>query len=109
MSTQAAGTDELTEYRARLRTWLDEHGSGAPERETLAPQDDEAVERLRRWQHELADAGYVGVTWPEEHGGPGGTPAQAVAVEQELEARNLAGPFDFVGIGMVGPTIMTHG
>jgi alkylation response protein AidB-like acyl-CoA dehydrogenase len=32
-----------------------------------------------------------------------------VVVEQELEARGISGPFDFIGIEMVGPTILAHG
>jgi alkylation response protein AidB-like acyl-CoA dehydrogenase len=102
-------TAEQHAYRERLRAWLDEHAVGAPARHVLEPQDDAAVARLRAWQGVLADAGYVGVTWPEEAGGPGGTPAEAVIVDQELEARGVSGPFDFIGIGMVGPTIMAHG
>jgi alkylation response protein AidB-like acyl-CoA dehydrogenase len=75
----------------------------------LEPLDDDAVARRRAWQHELADAGYIGVTWPAEFGGAGGLPAQRVIVEHELEARGLAGPFDFVGLDMIGPTLMACG
>jgi alkylation response protein AidB-like acyl-CoA dehydrogenase len=99
----------LADYRAHLQAWLDEHGAGAPVRTVLAPKDDAEVAQWRAWQATLADAGYVGITWPEEHGGAGGTPAQRVVVEQELEARGLAGPFDFIGIEMVGPTLLVHG
>ncbi|WP_372788264.1 acyl-CoA dehydrogenase family protein [Paraconexibacter sp.] len=107
MSPDVSASDEA--YRQRFRAWLDAHGAAAPPRHVLEPQDDAAVARLRAWQGTLADAGYVGVTWPQEMGGRGGTPAQAVIVDQELEARGIAGPFDFIGIGMVGPTIMAHG
>lgn len=107
MSTDVAGS--LDAYRERLRAWLAERAEDAPRRHVLEPQDDAAVARLRAWQHELADAGYVGVTWPERFGGPGLEPAHAVVVDQELEAAGVAGPFDFIGIGMVGPTLMAHG
>ena len=96
-------------FHERLTAWLDEHADGAPRRVVLEFQDEEAVAERRAWQQQLADAGYVGIGWPEEYGGPGGTPAQRVVVEQELEARGLAGAFDFVGIEMIGPTILTHG
>ncbi len=96
-------------YREAFRAWLDEHGGDAPARTVLAPKDDAEVAHWRAWQARLADAGYVGITWPEEHGGAAGTPAQRVVVEQELEARSLAGPFDFIGIEMVGPTLLVHG
>ena len=96
-------------YRKRFDAWLDERAERAPARTVLAPQDDESVAHWRAWQGELAAAGYAGVTWPREYGGPGGTPAQQVFVDQALEARGVQGPFDFIGIGMVGPTIMAHG
>jgi alkylation response protein AidB-like acyl-CoA dehydrogenase len=67
------------------------------------------VARWRAWQAELADAGYVGVTWPEEYGGGGGEPAEQVIVDQALEQRGMVGAFDFVGVGMIGPTLMVHG
>jgi alkylation response protein AidB-like acyl-CoA dehydrogenase len=102
-------TADQQDYRRRFRAWLDEHAQDAPPRHVLEPQDDAAVARLRAWQGVLADAGYVGITWPEAAGGPGGTQAEAVIVEQELDARGISGPFDFIGIGMVGPTIMAHG
>jgi alkylation response protein AidB-like acyl-CoA dehydrogenase len=102
-------TADQQAYRETLRAWLDEHGKDAPPRLVLEPQDDEDVARLRAWQGTLSSGGYVGVTWPAKFGGPGGTPAEAVIVDQELDARGLAGPFDFIGIGMVGPTIMAHG
>jgi alkylation response protein AidB-like acyl-CoA dehydrogenase len=96
-------------YRDAFRAWLDEHAAGAPERAVLEPQDPAAVHRRRAWQRQLAEAGYLGITWPAEYGGAGGVPAQRVIVEQELEARGVAGPLDFVGLDMVGPTILACG
>jgi alkylation response protein AidB-like acyl-CoA dehydrogenase len=101
--------EEYDGYRQRLRTWLDEHARQAPRRSVLAPQDEAGVSWWRAWQAELADAGYVGVTWPEAYGGAGGSPAEQVLVDKELEVRGIVGPFDFVGVGMIGPTILAHG
>jgi alkylation response protein AidB-like acyl-CoA dehydrogenase len=103
------GVSDTAEYRQQVRAWLEANGADAPAREVLAPQSVEAVGRWRGWQARLADAGYAGVTWPKEYGGAGGTPAEQVVVDQELERRGLAGPFDFIGVGMVGPTLMAHG
>jgi alkylation response protein AidB-like acyl-CoA dehydrogenase len=105
-----AGDDlERPGYRARLCAWLDEHDCDAPPRRVLEPTGDDEIARWRRWQAELADAGYVGVTWPERYGGCGGSPAEQVIVEQELERRGVVGAFDFVGVGMIGPTLLVHG
>jgi alkylation response protein AidB-like acyl-CoA dehydrogenase len=109
VNVASAPATDSTEYRARLAAWLDEHAADAPKRSVLTPQDDASVSRWRRWQAALADAGYVGVTWPAEHGGAAGTPAEQVLVDQELERRGIVGAFDFVGVGMIGPTLMVHG
>jgi alkylation response protein AidB-like acyl-CoA dehydrogenase len=101
--------EEHAEYREALRGWLAEHGAQAPRRSVLAPQDGAEVARWRAWQAKLADAGYVGVTWPEQYGGAGGVPAQQVIVDRELERHGIVGPFDFIGVGMVGPTLLAHG
>jgi alkylation response protein AidB-like acyl-CoA dehydrogenase len=96
-------------FRDQLCAWLDEHAGAAPPRSVLSPQDDAAVIRWRAWQAKLADAGYVGLTWPEQYGGADGAAAQQVIVERELERRGIVGPFDFVGVGMIGPTLLAHG
>jgi alkylation response protein AidB-like acyl-CoA dehydrogenase len=101
--------DEHHEFTHRLRSWLNAHQRDAPRRSVLAPQDAAGVARWRSWQADLADAGYVGVTWPESYGGAGGLPAHQVIVDQELEARGIVGPFDFVGVGMIGPTLLARG
>jgi alkylation response protein AidB-like acyl-CoA dehydrogenase len=97
------------EYLRKLGMWLDEHEHRAPRRSVLAPQDDAAISRWRKWQGMLADAGYIGVTWPEQYGGAGGTPREQVQIDQELERRGIVGAFDFIGVGMIGPTILAHG
>jgi alkylation response protein AidB-like acyl-CoA dehydrogenase len=100
---------DAVEYRRTLGAWLDENAGDAPRRSVLTPQDDAVVERRRGWQRKLADGGYVGVTWPAKYGGAEGVPAQRVIVEHELDQRGLAGPFDFVGLDMIGPTLMACG
>src|SRR5437764_725876 len=100
MSATSTPASDRSAYSDRLGAWLDEHATDAPRRSLLAPQDDAAVARWRAWQAKLADAGYVGVTWPEEYGGAGGVPAEQVLVDQELERRGIVGAFDFVGVGM---------
>jgi alkylation response protein AidB-like acyl-CoA dehydrogenase len=96
-------------FRAQFSAWLDEHEGAAPVRTVLEPKGDDEVAHWCAWQAMLADAGYAGITWPEAYGGSAGTPAQRVVVEKELEARGLAGPFDFIGLEMVGPTLLAHG
>jgi alkylation response protein AidB-like acyl-CoA dehydrogenase len=94
-------TPELAEYRARVRSWLDEHAGEAP------PVDD--VPARREWQRKLAEAGLAAVTWPAEYGGQGLGPLHHVVVNQEIGRAGVPGIFDVIGVGMLGPTLIAHG
>jgi alkylation response protein AidB-like acyl-CoA dehydrogenase len=96
-------------FADHLASWLDANAAEGPGRTVLEPKDDAAVARWREWQARLADAGLLGVTWPVAYGGAGLEPAARIAVDRELEARGLAGAFDFIGIEMIGPTLLEHG
>ncbi|MEV6304478.1 acyl-CoA dehydrogenase family protein [Actinoplanes sp. NPDC051861] len=66
-------------------------------------------EAARAWQAALHDAGFVGVTWPVEAGGRGGTPMQQAIVDQEMARLGLPPLINLIGIGMCGPTVIMHG
>jgi alkylation response protein AidB-like acyl-CoA dehydrogenase len=100
---------DLPAYIAEFNAWLDANATDAPPPAASEPLDAAGVERRRRWQATLAAAGYLGITWPREYGGAEGTSAQAVAVAQALDTRNLAGPLDFVGVDVIAPTLLVHG
>ncbi|HEX6313086.1 MAG TPA: acyl-CoA dehydrogenase family protein [Acidimicrobiia bacterium] len=107
-------------FRAEARGWLEAHARPRPPDEGAlaryrflgdpSPEADaEHVRRCKEWQRTLYEGGWAGITWPKEHGGRGGTPAQARIFAQE-EARFEAPTGVFaVGIGMVGPTLIAHG
>lgn len=102
-------TEQLEGFSAELRSWLDANEQDAPLPAAIEGLDDEGVERRRQWQAKLAHAGYIGVTWPSDYGGSDGTPAESVAVALELDSRGLAGPLDFIGVDIIGPTLLAHG
>ena len=64
---------------------------------------------VRAWSRALYDAGWVGISWPEEYGGRGLAPRfQAIYLEEE--ARAEAPPhLGVIGLGMAGPTIIARG
>ncbi len=101
-------TPEQAAYRSEVRAWLDANVAHAP-RERGTGDDTEAVAAHRGWQRRLAEAGYVGVTWPAEHGGGGRGPLEQVIVNQEIARQGVPGILDVIGIGMLGPTIIAHG
>ena len=64
----------------------------------------------RAWQRKLAEAGYVGLTWPKEYGGQGRGPARAGDPQPgDQRAAGVPGILDSIGVGMLGPTIIAHG
>jgi alkylation response protein AidB-like acyl-CoA dehydrogenase len=102
---------EEAAYRARVRGLLEEHAAELlhlePGEEAVDSRRQEA--ELRRTQRVLADAGLVGVTWPREYGGQGGTQVQSAIVAQELARARVPGLINHIGIGMCGPTVIAHG
>ena len=104
-------TAEQAAYRERVRTWLEEHRAEAPalRGEDAIEDEDERIAAHRAWQRRLAEAGFVGITWPEEYGGQGLGPLEQVIFNQELNRLGLPGIIDTIGVGMLGPTIIAHG
>jgi alkylation response protein AidB-like acyl-CoA dehydrogenase len=104
-------TPEQAEYRAKVHGWLEQHRDEAPvlRGEGAIKEEQEAVAAHRAWQRKLAEAGFVGVTWPNEYGGQGLGPLEQVIVNQELTKAGLPGILDAIGVGMLGPTLIAHG
>jgi alkylation response protein AidB-like acyl-CoA dehydrogenase len=98
-------------YRAQVRELLERHADEllhlAPGQEDVDARTHEA--ELRRTERVLADAGLVGVAWPKEFGGQGGTLVQQSIVSQELDRAHLPTLINHIGIGMCGPTVIAHG
>ncbi|HEY8705470.1 MAG TPA: acyl-CoA dehydrogenase family protein [Gaiellaceae bacterium] len=101
-------TPEEAAFRAELRTWLDDN---LPEERRGGRGGEQRFgdEFGREWSRKLYEAGYGGLTWPKEYGGAG-APYSFQAIFYEETARAQAPPHvGVIGIGMAGPTIMTHG
>jgi alkylation response protein AidB-like acyl-CoA dehydrogenase len=95
-------------FREELRGWLAQNlppGWGTPE--WREPRDRNRF--LRDWSRRLSEAGFVGLSWPEEYGGRGlPVTFQAVAYE-ELARAEAPEHVGLIGIGMAGPTIIALG
>ena len=56
------------------------------------------------------DAGYAGLTWPEEYGGRGAPYShQAIVLEEFAKRGARRSHMNVIALGMAGPTIMAHG
>jgi len=100
----------LDAFRHDLRSWLEENVPRdlGPERTAGLPED-ERIRRLRAWQRRLAEARWVGITWPREYGGrDAGIPEQLVYVE-EMARAGAPEIIGNLGIGIAGPPILAYG
>jgi hypothetical protein len=99
-------------FRAELRDWLDGHVTDdVRELHHAAGLDpgSGALERLRAWNRELADAGYATISWPAEYGGRGAGVLDQVVWNEELHRAHAPGPINVIGIPNVAPAIMAYG
>jgi alkylation response protein AidB-like acyl-CoA dehydrogenase len=102
-------TPEEQAFRRDLRAWLDERLPTLPPE---PPFEDWAAKRAydTGWQRRLFDAGYAGISWPEEYGGRGATPFEELIFLEETE--RAGAPYvgcNFVGALHAGPTIAAEG
>ncbi|TYC20131.1 acyl-CoA dehydrogenase [Micromonospora sp. MP36] len=100
------------EFRRRVREWLAANltgefaalvGSGGPGREH------ENIELRTRWEHELGAAGWIGLGWPEAHGGRGATIAQQVIFFEEYARVGGPGRLSHMGEYLLAPTLIAFG
>jgi alkylation response protein AidB-like acyl-CoA dehydrogenase len=101
-------TQEEAEFRAELRAWVDENlpaekrgGRGGAQR-----FEDPF---MREWSRTLYEAGYAGLTWPEEYGGAGAPYSFQAILYEELAAAQAPPHVGVIGLSMAGPTIIAHG
>jgi alkylation response protein AidB-like acyl-CoA dehydrogenase len=100
-------TPDEAAWRERVREFIRAHRAELGHRSRERGWKDVAAARAR--QALLYEGGLVGVTWPVEAGGRGGTPMQQAIVDQELSRADVPGPINLIGIGMCGPTVIVHG
>ncbi|MEB2345114.1 MAG: acyl-CoA dehydrogenase family protein [Deltaproteobacteria bacterium] len=81
--------------------WRHPFEDGVDEHELLAGQ--------KAWQRTLFEHGWAAVLWPEEYGGRGAGPIEAIVWNQELARAGLGESIFVVGTAMAGPTIIAHG
>jgi alkylation response protein AidB-like acyl-CoA dehydrogenase len=101
-------TPEEAAFRSELRAWIASNlPEGWRERKPSGGRMDEAV--ARDWSRSLYDAGYAGLTWPQEYGGQGASYThQAILLEESARAETPE-HIGVIGLGMAGPTIIAHG
>jgi alkylation response protein AidB-like acyl-CoA dehydrogenase len=101
------------DFRARARAWLEANAprraSADEEAEAETRGQDAVIAEQRAFQAKLFDAGFAGLTWPEEYGGQGLTSAEQIAWSQESRDYDLPTGVFFIGLSMPGNTILEVG
>ncbi|MBG0830742.1 acyl-CoA dehydrogenase family protein [Planomonospora sp. ID67723] len=97
---------DLEDYRRRARAWLE---ANAPDARAEGTPDESGVAAAKAFMAKLYDAGYSGITWPEEWGGQGLTQAEDRAFAAEAAAFTLPTYVFSIGLGMCGPTLVDLG
>src|SRR2546428_2828968 len=79
-------TDREEAFRKEVRAWLEANLPDDLRGRAFAASraDRDEVRRLRAWQKQMCEAGYVGLDWPKEFGGAGAPIVQIVSLYPEI-------------------------
>jgi 3-oxocholest-4-en-26-oyl-CoA dehydrogenase alpha subunit len=105
-------TAEDRVFLDEFRTYLDglRHEGHYRERELVSPDhqvDDADVARRKKFLQRLGRDGWLGISWPLEYGGRGGSGVQQWLMNEELHFRKL--PAMLLGVSIIGPTLLKIG
>src|SRR3712207_2226594 len=92
------------EFCDELRSWLEENHPGQE-----PPGDIDAFGFRRDWQRKLHEAGYAGLSWPEEYGGRGATLIEQALFNEEMVRARAPMTANVLGLVMGGPVVIAHG
>ena len=100
---------EAEEFRAEIRSWLDENlpDGWGDEGFEMTPEERKAFNEA--WPTKLFEGGWICATWPKEYGGKGLTTMQGVVLAEEFARSKAPLRADFFGDTLVGPTILQWG
>ena len=113
---------EIAEYRADLRSWIDEHappgladkvdwnrsivtGGYSANRRMEAMASSEYAQ----WESACADARLICPGWPQEYGGGGLDAIRISILNEELHRAGLPRVTRGMGESLVGPSVFVHG
>jgi alkylation response protein AidB-like acyl-CoA dehydrogenase len=98
-----------SEARAFLQANTERRKPGAVEGYRRGQDVPGAMERAKDFQRKKAAAGFVGIHWPKEWGGRGGTQIQNVIYNQEEAQFDVLSGIFGIGLNLAVPTICTCG
>lgn len=99
-------TPQQHEFRAIVRTWMEENVPSAP---LKSFDTKEGFEQHRQWEKTLAEGNWGMVTWPKEYGGRGCNLIEWLIFEEEYYRARAPLRVNQNGIFLLGPTLMEYG
>jgi alkylation response protein AidB-like acyl-CoA dehydrogenase len=96
------------QFQDELRAWL---ATNVPREWEHAREQslDVRFEFHRKWQRQLFEGGWAGISWPKEYGGRGASLMQQVIFWQEMARAGAPQMANVLGLGLIGPTIIAFG
>lgn len=113
-STSTSGISSMTDdaFRAHVQGWLAAHvvGDFAELKGRGGPGDEEVGFEIRvAWEKELGAAGWIGLGWPESHGGQGASVGQQIIWAEEYTRAQAPARVNHMGENLLGPTLIEYG
>jgi alkylation response protein AidB-like acyl-CoA dehydrogenase len=104
-------TPEEAAFRDEVRTWLAENliSEFAPLTHGRGVDRDEYWDLALTWERKLGEAGWIGLSWPQEYGGRGASFAEQVIFSTEYARADAPIRIGFFGEGLLGPTLVAYG
>src|SRR3990172_3940661 len=104
-------TPDEAAFRAEVRAWLAEHLTGdfAELGGRGGTADEHGYETRVEWEKLLGQDRWLGLSWPEEHGGRGADFAQQIIFNEEYAKANAPARVSFFGEGLFAPTLLAFG
>jgi alkylation response protein AidB-like acyl-CoA dehydrogenase len=101
-------SEDLEEFTARATAWLDEHkGDAPPNYGAIVPPS--LVDAAKSWQRQLFDAGFAGVSWPEEYGGRGLSVDHGAAWTNACAVADVPPFLNMVGHVLTAASLLAYG
>jgi alkylation response protein AidB-like acyl-CoA dehydrogenase len=98
-------TPEEAAFRQEVREFIAANlPDGSKQRGSRRFEEDD-----RAWSRRLGEAGYAGLTWPQEYGGAGAPYSHQAIFLEELARAEAPSHLGVIGLGMAGPTIIAWG
>ena len=108
---------ELEEFRASVRSWLEENAPKELQGKIVNP---EAVfqggrnpkfpyPESKAWLEMMVEKGWTIPWWPKEYGGGGHNKEETKIINEEVARLRMPAPLGGFGITMIGPTVLQYG